>query len=110
MVDFFMTSWQTWEDILESAKTKTPKSSIAKPVRKLLQKQHSILFSVIPSRDQETGEKRVTSDDEMEEVSVVDRRFYIRFSLNFFDVLFSRRGFRLSLLLCENVKNDCGNF
>ncbi|PRP86779.1 hypothetical protein PROFUN_02928 [Planoprotostelium fungivorum] len=56
----------TWEDVLESAKSKTPKSSIAKPIREL-KKQHSILFSVIPSRDQETGEKRVTSDDEMEE-------------------------------------------
>ena len=34
-----------------------------------LSKQHSILFSVIPSRDAKTGKKVVTSDDEDEEIT-----------------------------------------
>jgi hypothetical protein len=57
----------TWNDVLETAKTKQPMSLKQKivPATKL-SKQHSILFSVIPSRDVKTGKKIVTSDDEDE--------------------------------------------
>ena len=53
----------TWADVLEEAKKKAPFSSLKKKAIPLLQKQHSILFSTIPSRDQETGKKVVTSND-----------------------------------------------
>ena len=57
----------TWNDVLEAAKTKTPVSLTKKVVPSAkLSKQHSILFSVIPSRDGKTGKKIVTSDDEDE--------------------------------------------
>ncbi|CAF0823930.1 unnamed protein product [Didymodactylos carnosus] len=57
----------TWADVLESAKTKTPKTSIQKVIPSTkLSKQHSVLFSVIPSRDT-AGKKIVTSDDEDED-------------------------------------------
>ncbi|CAF0973497.1 unnamed protein product [Adineta steineri] len=61
----------TWNDVLEAAKTKKPVSVIQKvvPTTKL-SKQHSILFSVIPSRDVKSGKKIVTSDDEDEETQV----------------------------------------
>ncbi|CAF1191503.1 unnamed protein product [Rotaria sordida] len=57
-----------WNDVLEAAKTKKPISVIQKivPLTKL-SKQHSILFSVVPSRDEKTGKKIVTSDDEGEQ-------------------------------------------
>ncbi|CAF2639952.1 unnamed protein product [Rotaria sp. Silwood2] len=55
----------TWNDVLEAAKTKKPMSVIQKVIPSTkLSKQHSILFSVIPSRDVATGKKIVTSDDE----------------------------------------------
>ena len=54
----------TWKDVLEAAKTKQPVSLKAKVVPSTkLSKQHSILFSVIPSRDGKTGKKVVTADD-----------------------------------------------
>lgn len=58
----------TWNDVLEAAKTKKPMSITQKviPTAKL-SKQHSILFSVIPSRDATTNKKIVTSDDEDDE-------------------------------------------
>lgn len=54
----------TWKDVLEAAKTKQPISTKAKivPTTKL-SKQHSILFSSIPSRDSKTG-KKVVADEE----------------------------------------------
>jgi uncharacterized Fe-S cluster protein YjdI len=58
----------TWNDVLEAAKTKKPVSTIAKIIPSAkLSKQHSILFSVVPSRDANSGKKIVTSDDEDEE-------------------------------------------
>jgi len=58
----------TWNDVLEAAKTKKPMSVIQKIIPSArLSKQHSILFSVIPSRDASTGKKIVTSDDEDDE-------------------------------------------
>ena len=60
----------TWADVLEAAKTKTPVSTTQKIIPSAkLSKQHSILFSVIPSRDESTGKKIVTSDDEDEDVA-----------------------------------------
>ena len=60
----------TWTDVLEAAKTKAPVSIIQKVIPSTkLSKQHSILFSVIPSRDAKTGGKIVTSDDEDEDAS-----------------------------------------
>jgi hypothetical protein len=58
----------TWDDVLEAAKTKTPISVKQKvvPTTKL-SKQHSILFSVIPSRDGKTGKKIAKSDDDDDE-------------------------------------------
>jgi hypothetical protein len=57
----------TWNDVLEAAKTKKPVSLTKKVIPSTkLSKQHSILFSVIPSRDEKTGKKIVTSDDEDE--------------------------------------------
>jgi hypothetical protein len=53
----------TWEDVLANAKTKAPFSSLKKGAKPLLQKQHSILFSTIPSRDQVSGKKIVTMND-----------------------------------------------
>jgi len=41
----------TWEDVLKEAKKNIPFSSKPKEER-TLKKQHSILYSVIPSRDQ----------------------------------------------------------
>lgn len=58
----------TWNDVHEAAKTKTPVSVTQKIVPSAkMSKQHSILFSVIPSRDASTGKKIVTSDDEDDE-------------------------------------------
>ena len=51
----------TWEDVLENAKTNKPFSQEKKPVR-VLKKQHTVLFTVVSSRDQETGKKQITSD------------------------------------------------
>ncbi|CAF4811454.1 unnamed protein product [Rotaria sp. Silwood1] len=60
----------TWNDVLEAAKTKKPISVTQKIIPSTkLSKQHSILFSVIPSRDVTTGKKIVTSDDEDDEVT-----------------------------------------
>jgi hypothetical protein len=60
----------TWDDVLEAAKTKKPVSLTQKIIPSAkLSKQHSILFSVIPSRDGNTGKKIVTSDDEDEEAT-----------------------------------------
>jgi hypothetical protein len=58
----------TWNDVLENAKTHVPKSTVGKTIPKLLKKQHTILFSVVPSRDPNTGNKIVTSDDEDDNV------------------------------------------
>ncbi|CAM4740709.1 unnamed protein product [Rotaria magnacalcarata] len=60
----------TWDDVLEAAKTKTPISVKQKvvPTTKL-SKQHSILFSVIPSRDGKAGKKIARSDDDNEQPS-----------------------------------------
>lgn len=52
-----------WAAVLANAKTKAPFSSLKKKAVPLLQKQHSILFSTIPSRDQESGKKIVTAND-----------------------------------------------
>jgi len=52
----------TWDDVLENAKIHTPKSSEGTVIPQM-KKQHTILFSVVPSRDT-TGNKIVTSDDE----------------------------------------------
>lgn len=60
----------TWADVLEAAKTKTPVSTTQKVIPSAkLSKQHSILFSVIPSREESTGKKIVTSDDEDEDAA-----------------------------------------
>lgn len=60
----------TWNDVLEAAKTKKPVSVTQKIIPSAkLSKQHSILFSVIPSRDASTGKKIVTSDDEDDEAA-----------------------------------------
>ena len=48
---------------MENAKTNKPFSQEKKPVR-VLKKQHTVLFTVVSSRDQETGKKQITSDDE----------------------------------------------
>lgn len=54
----------SWKDVLENAKTKAPFSSLKKKTLvPQLKKQHSILFSTIPSRDADTGKKVVTSND-----------------------------------------------
>jgi len=53
----------TWADVLAAAKAKAPFSSLKKRAIPLLQKQHSILFSTVPSRDQVTGKKVVTAND-----------------------------------------------
>jgi len=49
--------------VLTAAKAKAPFSSIKRKAAPLLQKQHSILFSTIPSRDQDSGKKVVTAND-----------------------------------------------
>lgn len=60
----------TWNDVLKASETKTPMSVIQKVIPKTkLSKQHSVLFSVIPSRDVQTGGKIITSDDEDEQPS-----------------------------------------
>jgi hypothetical protein len=46
----------TWDDVCKNAKTKTPFSQIKKIIP-ALKKQHSILFSTVPSRDQGSGTK-----------------------------------------------------
>ena len=54
----------TWPDVIANAKTKLPYSQVQhkqKPLRQM-SKQHSILFSTIPSRD-EHGRKVITQDD-----------------------------------------------
>jgi len=53
----------TWDEVCELAKKVTPFTDVKKPTRQL-KKQHTILFSTIPSRDEKTGQKIVTSDDE----------------------------------------------
>jgi hypothetical protein len=53
----------TWADVLAAAKARAPFSSLKKKALPLLQKQHSILFSTVPSRDQVTGKKLVTAND-----------------------------------------------
>lgn len=53
----------SWEDVLAQAKVDKPFSQLQKKAS-LLNKQHSVLFSAIPSRDPSTGKKIVTSDDE----------------------------------------------
>lgn len=52
----------TWKDVLENAKTKIS-PALKQKIIPSLKKQHSIMFSTVPSRDQETGEKIVTPDD-----------------------------------------------
>lgn len=51
----------TWEDVCKNAKTKTPMSQIKKKVS-VLGRQHTLLFSTVPSRDQ-AGDKIVTDQD-----------------------------------------------
>lgn len=58
---------KTWEDVCKNAKTKVGAASVAKKIP-ALRKQHSILFSTVPSRDQETGKKMVTADDIHEDI------------------------------------------
>jgi hypothetical protein len=53
----------TWDDVVKNAKTKIPFSSIPKKIPQLSQKQHSILFATVPSRDS-SGLKIVTDDDD----------------------------------------------
>jgi PBZ domain len=55
----------TWQDVLDQAKVDKPFSQLQKK-HSLINKQHSVLFSAIPSRDPVTGNKVVTSDDEDE--------------------------------------------
>jgi len=62
----------TWEDVCENAKTKTPFSQL-KQRKPELKKQHSILFSRVPSRDQLTGNKILTSDDEDDHLTDQDQ-------------------------------------
>jgi len=52
----------TWADVVQNAKTKPPFSQLKKIVSPLLQKQHTILWSTVPSRDA-SGQKIVTDDD-----------------------------------------------
>jgi len=52
----------TWKDVVENAKTKVPFSQV-KMKKAELKKQHSVLFSSIPSRDPD-GNKVLNSDDE----------------------------------------------
>jgi hypothetical protein len=52
----------TWDDVVRNAKTKVPFSQMKQRAPKL-QKQHSIMFSTVPSRDQATGKKIVTDQD-----------------------------------------------
>lgn len=52
----------TWADVIANAKTKPPWSQM-KQVKPDYKKQHSIIFSTIPSRD-DSGAKIVTTDDE----------------------------------------------
>jgi hypothetical protein len=52
----------TWDDVLKLSKTKTPFSCKPKPQREL-KKQHTILFSTVPSRD--NGGKKVVTDDDV---------------------------------------------
>jgi len=54
----------TWDDVCRNAKTKPPFSQLKKIVGTIgIKKQHSILFSTVPSRDPKTGAKIVTDDD-----------------------------------------------
>jgi hypothetical protein len=46
----------TWEDVLESAKTKPPFST-KKKVVPALKKQHTIMFSTVPSLDPVSGSR-----------------------------------------------------
>jgi len=60
----------TWEDVLKNAKENPPASSKQKVIP-ILKKEHTLLFSTVPSRDN-SGNKIVTdqdaiSDDEIEE-------------------------------------------
>jgi hypothetical protein len=48
--------------VVKNAKTKVPFSQLKQRAPKL-QKQHSILFSTVPSRDQVSGKKIITDDD-----------------------------------------------
>jgi len=57
----------SWEEVTKNAKKNTPFSQIKKPEPKL-KRQHSILFSTVPSRDTK-GSKMITSDDEGENVA-----------------------------------------
>jgi len=60
----------TWEDVLAAARKNPPFSSLRKRSIPLLQKRHSILFSTVPSRDQESGKKVIgeaDADDDIEE-------------------------------------------
>jgi len=56
----------TWEEVKEQANKNPPHSDKKKAVR-VLKKQHTILFSVVPSRDLDSGKKMITSDDELTE-------------------------------------------
>eukprot|EP01119_Soliformovum_irregulare_P017480 TRINITY_DN5207_c0_g1_i1.p1 TRINITY_DN5207_c0_g1~~TRINITY_DN5207_c0_g1_i1.p1 ORF type:complete len:557 (-),score=200.99 TRINITY_DN5207_c0_g1_i1:3-1673(-) len=58
----------TWEEVLENAKTKSSPATTAKVIP-ALKKQHSILFSTVPSRDQVSGDKIVTNDDTLEDIA-----------------------------------------
>ncbi len=55
----------TWEEVKESAAKKKPFSEEKKKSFHL-KKSHTVLYTTVPSRDQETGEKRVTDDDAIE--------------------------------------------
>lgn len=60
----------TWDDVLSACKKRPPFSQLKRAVP-VLKKQHSILFSTIPSRD-EKGKKVVTTDDEDQDVDDED--------------------------------------
>lgn len=52
----------TWDEVKELAKTKQPFSEKQKQTFKL-KKTHTLLYTTVPSRDQETGAKMITDDD-----------------------------------------------
>lgn len=54
----------TWDDVCAAAKSKPPFSQLAKQGGHMLQRrQHSLLFTAVPSRNSR-GDKIITSDDE----------------------------------------------
>lgn len=57
----------TWDEVMKNAKTSAPASTVQKVIP-TLKKQHTLLFSTVPSRD-EKGNKFVADGDVAEDVA-----------------------------------------